>query len=121
VPPPTYRIDPGALALALDIGGALLLAAALGFIWFEIASRRQPRRRDDAPVLARALALVRDAQTRAVEDRRRAVGLLARALPGDAERLSSDASRIAWSMPEPTPARLEELARDVEHGLEEQR
>ncbi len=121
VPAATYRVGPSSLALGLDGLGALLIAAALGFGAFELVRwwGRRERKVETAPPLARALALVRDSQTREVGDRRRAAGLLARTLPADADELSSNASRVAWSGPEPTPTRLEELARTVEDELEE--
>jgi hypothetical protein len=121
VPAAAFRVGPGPLALGLDGVGALLIAGALGFAGYELYRRvsRRGRRVDAAPPLARALALVRDSQSRGVDDRRRAAGLLARTLPDDANGLESDASQVAWSAPEPTPARLEELARTVEESLEE--
>jgi hypothetical protein len=123
VPAASYRVGPGPLADALDAAGGLLIAAGLGLAGFELYRwwRRRERRVEAAPPLARALALVRDSQGRDVEDRRRAAGLLARTLPDDANGLGSDAAEVAWSAPEPTPARLEELARTVEQSLEESR
>jgi hypothetical protein len=121
VPAATFRLDPTSLALALDGIGALVIALALGYGAFELGRSWVSRQRtvDDRPPLVRALALVRQAQHRAPEDRRRAVGLLARTLPKEGSGLTVTASEVAWSSTEPTAGRLEELARGVETELEE--
>jgi hypothetical protein len=121
VPPPSYRLDPSALSDALDITGFLIIALALGACARLFARRwvrRDPAVENRVP-LARALALVRVALTREPADRRRAVGLLARTLPTEDTNLSSIAVEVAWSQPEPSPSRIEELLRVVEAEYEE--
>jgi hypothetical protein len=121
LPPATYRASPDSLALALDLVGALIVALALAFGLLEIARWRAARRRsvDTTPPLVKALALVRQAQHRDAEDRRRAASLLARTLPPETDGLVATAAEVAWSPAEPTPVRLEELAEAVEARLEE--
>ena len=120
IPAPGFRLSPGGLALVLDLVGAVVLATALGLLAKELVPRLAAARRP-APQrspLARALALVRQAQKREVDDRRRAAGLLARTLAGR-HGLSGTASQVAWSMEHPSPKSLEELVREVEAELKE--
>ena len=125
LPAASYRVRPGLLGLVLDVAGVALIALALGCTGFFLVVRPALRRRTDEPTpagLARALALVRASQSRTGPDRRRAVGLLARSLPSGSAGLSAAASRAAWSLPEPTPSSVEELALTVEqevHGIDE--
>jgi hypothetical protein len=80
--------------------------------------QRSPRVSEIPPV-ARALGLVRESKSRPIEDRRSAVGLLARTLADDPDlSLSDTAARVAWSSREPQPDRLEELAEMVEKAHE---
>ena len=121
IPPPSYRLDPSALGDALEITGFLVIACGLG-AGARLFARSWVRR--DAAVangvpLARALALVRAALTREPADRRRAVGLLARTLPTEDASLQSIAVEVAWSQPEPSESRIEELLRIVEAEYEE--
>jgi len=120
VPASSYRVSPALLATVFDAGGGILLVAAAAAAGYGLlrrfdASRR--RRREQAP-LERALALVRDAKGRDPDDRRRAVGLLARTLSPSSRSVSS-ASKLAWSADEPSPTGLEELAETVESDLGE--
>lgn len=114
-PPLRYRVNPSAAALAFDAGAGLVGLAAVVLALLEVRRYVERRRHavDDRPALVRALSLVREAQNRNVEDRRRAVALLARLLPEPtAERTS--AAEIAWSRPEPSPDELGELAETIE-------
>jgi hypothetical protein len=110
-PATTYRIAPETLSLLLDIAAALLASAGVG-----VASRRaltllrHRRSLDTRSELERALAAVRAAESAPPEQRRRAVGLLARLLPKRNLRLSGDAADLAWSEPKPTPVELAGLA-----------
>ena len=122
VPSPTYRVNPTVLANALDGLGAL--AVAIGLVLAAVAgartwTARHPVSVDNRPPLVRALALVRQAQGRKPDDRRRAAGLLARMLPEQGNGLTALAAEVAWSKAEPSPTRLEELARTVEAELKE--
>jgi len=113
LPTPTYRVGPGGLAFALD-AVAVVLAAFAAWIVVREVLRRRPERVVEIPPLARALGFVRQAKSRPIEDRRRAVGLLARTLAEDPDGLRATASRVAWSAGDPEPDRLEELAELVE-------
>lgn len=114
LPAVTYRVGPNALAYGLDAGALLLAAVALLIVVRLVLRRRRARAREVAP-LARALAFVRQAKERPVDDRRRAAGLLARTLAAEREDpLSAAASNVAWSAGEPAPTGLEDLARSVE-------
>lgn len=121
LPPPTYRFNPTWLALGLDGFAAILALLAIGLVAFERVRRQRAQRRaiDDRPPVVRALAYVREAQARRAEDRRTAVGLLSRTLGRNSDGLDAVASQVAWSADEPSPDRLEQLARTVEADLEE--
>jgi hypothetical protein len=107
-------VEPTALAYGLDAGALLLVALAVLIVVRQVFRRRRARTRE-LPPLARALAFVRQAKERPVEDRRRAAGLLARTLAAEHEDpLSAAASNVAWSAGEPAPTGLEDLARSVE-------
>jgi len=112
-PAVSYRIAPGTLSLLLDIVAAVLAAAGIGYAaWQLIVVRhmRTPHTRND---VERALALVREAQSRTPADRRRAVGLLARVLRRRDEPLARAAGELAWSEPAPAPDELAALADQV--------
>jgi hypothetical protein len=119
LPAATYGTDPSVLSLTLVAIGALLgtigvaVLALAAFRWR--SSRRVP---PVIPPLARALALLREAQGRDPDDRRRAAGLVARTLPADADGLTSRATKIAWSPSQPAADELAELAQDLESRVE---
>jgi hypothetical protein len=123
VPAATFRLGSTWLATLLTIGGVLLIAFGLVYGVIEILRRRPSRGHvlDRRSPLVRTLELVRKARSGEVEERRRAVGLLARVLPEDGDGLASTASEVAWSTPDPSPDELEELARKVEAQYEESR
>jgi hypothetical protein len=116
LPQATYRADPGLLALIFDVIGVALVAVALALGAAEASRWRATRRSavDTTPPLLRAVALVREAKQRDVEDRRRAASLLARTLRREGNGLRSTATEVAWSPAEPTPVQLEDLAQSVE-------
>ena len=73
---------------------------------------RQPR---PAGVgLAHALRLLRESARRPAADRRRAADYVARAVPRDRGDAAAEASRIAWSAPDPQPPEVVALADRVE-------
>jgi hypothetical protein len=124
-PPAEYRIAPSTLALLLDV---LAVASALaGVALATLAVVRVVR--TGAPVaadgaLGRALRLAREAETRVPQDRRRAVGLVARLLGerelGERDRgLASAASDLAWSRPKPERGAVSELVDEVERTVHE--
>jgi len=110
-PAATYRIAPKTLALLLDIAAALLALAGAGVASLRaLTLLRRRRRLDTRSELERALAAVRAAESAPLEERRRAVGLLARLLAKRNLRLAGDAADLAWSEPKPTPVELAGLA-----------
>ena len=64
--------------------------------------------------LAHALRLLRESARRPVPDRRRAADYVARAVPCDRGDAAAEASRIAWSAPDPQPPEVVALADRVE-------
>jgi hypothetical protein len=113
LPAVTYRIAPGTLTVVLDVVAALLAAAGVGLAVRRAVVVRRRRTVDTRGALERALALVRDAESRDPEDRRRAVGLLARVLHRRDDGLAGVASDLAWSEPEPAPDELAALVSRV--------
>jgi hypothetical protein len=113
VPPPSYRIAPTLLRALLLLGAALLVAAAFAVAW-PLARRLVPERRDERTPLERALALVRASLRRPPQDRRRALDLLARVVGRDPQ--ARQVLELAWSRPDPEPARVEALVDAVEHA-----
>jgi len=111
VPPPQYNVDPGLLR-ALLLAAAAVLVASAAYALLPFARRLVPERRDERTPLERALDLVRASLRRSADDRRRALDLLARVLGRDPR--SREALGLAWSRPEPDPARVESLVETVE-------
>lgn len=110
-PPVTYRIAPQTLAPLLDAFAALLAVAGIAWgAWQASILVRRRRAMDTRNELDRALALVREAESRPPEDRRRAVGLLARILRARNVPLARDAGELAWSRPTPAADDLDALA-----------
>jgi hypothetical protein len=121
VPPaPTYRVAPDTLARLLD-GAAIVLGLAAVALLVAQARRWSRRRSRGARTdqLERALRLAREAEARAVPDRRRAAGLLARLLDERRARLAGSASELAWAKPQPEPEALESLVGNVEQERHE--
>jgi hypothetical protein len=111
-----YRIAPSTLSHLLDALAVLLVLAGVALAAWQAAvlvgrSRRTTDRRSD---VAFALELVRAAASRPPEDRRRAVGLLARVLRRRDNELAKTADDLAWSRPKPTPEGLAALADRVD-------
>lgn len=116
-PAVTYRIAPGTLALLLDVLAALLVVAGIALATWQVVSHARRRRSIDGRTdLERALALVREAQTRTPRDRRLAVGLLARLLRQRDAALAGPAGDLAWSEPQPAADTVAELADRVEQA-----
>lgn len=109
-PAVTYRIAPGTLTLLLDVLAAALGAAGIAFAAWQAVVLGRRRTPDTRSLLEQALALVRDAESGAPADRRRAVGFLARVLHRRHEALACVAGDLAWSEPTPTPDELAALA-----------
>jgi hypothetical protein len=111
VPPAvTYRIAPHTLLLLLYALAAVLGAGGVAFAAWQVAVLGRIPKRDTRTVLERALALVREAESQPVADRRRAVGFLARVLHRRDEKLARVADDLAWSEPKPAPDELAALA-----------
>ena len=119
MPPVSYRIAPDTLSLLLDVIAAVLAAAGVAFAVWQVVVVRRTRRPDTRSALERALALVREAETRTPEDRRRAVGLLARVLERRDGGLARTAGDLAWSEPAPGPDDLAALADRVGQEVHE--
>ena len=118
LPAVSYRISPGllqgllaGLAAVLVLGAAGLVAAAL--------PRRRAASGPKLPPLEEALALVRETTSNGhYDERRRALGRLARELRVEGERdLAGAAVRLAWSSEPPSAAAASELADEVEASL----
>jgi hypothetical protein len=107
-PAVTYRTSPSTLAWLLTVAAALIAAAAVVLACLELRHMRAARRAPTEDALTRALALVREAEQRPPPDRRRALDLLARVLPGD--RGADTVRDLAWSEPEPQAAELSSVA-----------
>ena len=96
---------------------ALLAAVGGGLVATAVAGRAGSATTSRASELARALALVRSAEARSAEDRRRAVGLVARLLAGRDRQLAETGDDLAWSRPPPSGESASGFADDVERGV----
>jgi hypothetical protein len=110
-PPPSYRISPRLLRVLLLLAALALAGVGACALWGP-DRRLLPDRRNERTPLERALALARASMRRSVEDRRRALDLLARAL-GSRGPAAHDALELAWSEPDPAPASIEGLIERV--------
>jgi hypothetical protein len=111
----TYRFAPTTARRVLVAAAAVLVLLAVALL--APLGRRRRRRAPAVQVdpLERALALVRAARTRPPPDRRRALGLLSRTLRSRGERtVGQTAADLAWSEPEPEPARMTKLVERIE-------
>jgi hypothetical protein len=117
LPPPTYRFAPSTTRDVLFALAAVLVLVALLLVR-PLVWRARVRAPEPQPEqLARALALVRASLTRSQADRRRALGLLSRALRRRHEpAVGQAAADLAWSEPEPDPRRMEDLVDRIERG-----
>jgi hypothetical protein len=115
-PTARFGVSPSTSALAFDAGAGLVGLVALVLVALEVRRYVERRRNpvDERPPLVRALDLVREAQMRDREDRRRAVALLARLLEDGNQ---TAAAEIAWSKSDPSPDELEQLAGEIEASL----
>jgi hypothetical protein len=114
-PAVSYRIDPGTLSYLLDAAAVLLALMGVGLAARQATALARLRRTaDHRSDVAVALELVREAASRPPEDRRRALGLLARVLRRNDEQLATTADDLAWSRPQPTPEGLAALADRVD-------
>ncbi len=114
-PSPSYRISPSTAATVLDVIAALAATGAAALVALQVlAVGRRRRRAGTTDELDRALRLVREAETRPVPDRRRALALLARVLRSRNVRLGPTVSDLAWSEPPPDPQAIDALVSDVE-------
>jgi hypothetical protein len=110
VPAATYRIAPSTLRLLALALAALATACAVGLVW-PLLKRFVPQHEDDRTPLEQALDLVRASLRRDGEERRRALDVLARVLGRGT--LQDDALALAWSEPDPDPARVSALVERV--------
>jgi hypothetical protein len=122
LPPVDYRVTPATAIPAVWAAAVALAAVGLALVGWELVRHRRIRRERERALseLAQALQLVRESERRSVDDRRRALALLSRVLASDGAddaRLADDATRLAWARPEPSPARIEELVREIEREV----
>jgi hypothetical protein len=119
-PPTRYRVAPGTLAAVLDAAAAVLALAVAAVVF--LLRRRAVRRRAELSrdPLDRALALARESAHRPAEDRRRALGLLARVLDRRRPALAEPIEALAWSRPPPSAEATTSLADDVEQAVHRQ-
>lgn len=110
--PTTYRISPTLLLALVAAAAAACLAAALALAWPRLR-HLVPERRDARTPLERALTLVRESLGRGDDDRRRALDLLGRVLPG-VRGPARSALDLAWSEQDPTKTNIEQLLRRLE-------
>ena len=125
LPAPIYSVAPGVLADGLTIGAVLLAAAALLLLGRELAGvlvRRRLGALTKLTPLEAALLYLRQAAGRPDPgDRRKALELLATVLDADGvPTLAGTAGDVAWAEEPPTPARVVELADEVETVRAEQ-
>jgi hypothetical protein len=114
-PPPSYRFSPSTLRTALIVAALLLVLVSAGLLLPLLRPARTRRADEQLDPLARALALLRASLTRSGPDRRRALGLVARTLRRKGEAgVGQAASDLAWSEPEPDPARIVALAERID-------
>lgn len=118
-PPPSYRIAPGTLTLALTVAAGLLAAAGLALVAWQalLLWRRRRARMRPLEGLAAALQALAEARARPAGDRRRALNELARLLEGHDRYLAHRAGELAWSRSEPEGEALEALLAAIERGL----
>jgi hypothetical protein len=122
LPPVSYRLGPGPLALALTLGAVVLSLGAFTLVGWELSRRRRTllERARFRSALSRALELARASVARSPDDRRRALALLARVLafdPDGGRRLAPAAARLAWGRAEPSPAGLASLLEEIERTV----
>ena len=117
-PDVTYRVAPSTLTALLVVLAAGLTLAALALGARQVAAVVRRRRLVELSDLERALALARSSESRSPEDRRRALGLLARVLRSSRQRLATPTSTLAWSAPLPSPGSVSTLVEQVEKEVE---
>jgi hypothetical protein len=125
LPAPVYSIAPGALEDGLTIVAILLAAAALALLGREllavVARRRLGALAKLTPLEAALLYLRQAAGRPDPADRRKALELLATVLDADGvSSLAGTAGDVAWAEEPPTPARVVEIADEVETAHAEQ-
>jgi hypothetical protein len=114
----TYRIAASKLAAVLALIALALALTAIALASMHIVRSARRRRVVETTDLERALALARSAESRSPEDRRRALGLLARVLGSRGQRLAPATSTLAWSAPLPSPRSISTLVEQVEREVE---
>ncbi len=126
LPSPVYSVSPGVLAGGLTVAAILLAAGALALLGRELlgvlARRRLGALAKLTPLEAALLYLRQAAGRPDPADRRKALELLAKVLDADGvSTLAGTAGDVAWAEEPPTPARVVELADEVETTRAEQR
>jgi len=116
-PAASYRVPPGALTAILATVAAVLAALGGGLVAATVLASRRARRPSSGSDLARAVALVRSAEGRSADDRRRALGLVARLLARRDRALAASADDLAWSRLPPSGESATSFADEVERKV----
>jgi hypothetical protein len=122
MPPVAYGVRPRLLVWVLIGLGAVLAGAGLVLAGLELLALRARARRRAAGTLSpveAAIAYTREAAGRAdAGDRRKAMGLLARALAAEGhDGLADSTNGAAWSVVAPSPSSARVVADEVEAAL----
>jgi hypothetical protein len=113
-PDVTYRVAPSMLTTVLAVLAVGLALAAVALAALQAVRIVRRRNLVELTDLERALALARSSESRPPEDRRRALGLLARVLRSRRQRLAVPTSTLAWSAPLPSPGSVSTLVEQIE-------
>lgn len=118
VPPVSYRVRPGTASALAWVGALVLALIGAALIGWEAARRRRLRLERERALsrLQQALVLARESAGRSVDDRRKALALLARELNGD-RALARRATQLAWNRAEPSPERMTTLLDEIEREV----
>jgi len=122
MPPVAYGVGPALLSRVLVASGAVLACAGFALAALELLALRRRMQRRSARALTpveAAIAYTREAAKRPeASDRRKAIGLLARALAAEGhERLADSTNGAAWSDVAPSPSSAVVVADEVESEL----
>jgi hypothetical protein len=119
VPPPSTRFPPITGAVLLVVVAALLAAGSVLLLLRELRHPRADALRGRfAGGLEHALRLLRESATRPAPDRRRAADYAARAVAVQGSDLvAEEATRVAWSPPDPEPGEVSALAERIENAI----
>jgi hypothetical protein len=118
VPAVSYRVRPATASVLAAAAAVLFGLLGLVLLGWEAARRRRLRLARERALsrIQLALALLRESAGRTADDRRKALAFVARELNGEVD-LAREATRLAWARAEPSPERVDTIARRVEERL----